>query len=229
MARRAVQTFHRLTPRPQPRNGKDLVKRHYQQWSAPRHWTRPGFEDAIEHLKNGPAVFVETGSSAWGMNSTRLFASYARMFGGCVHTVDIRPEPSMSLKTLEDVVEFHITDSVQFLHELELENNDLPRFFYLDSWDVDWDDPMPSATHGLSEWQAVQRLSRARDVVVIDDTPNSLDYIPSSSHDVASRFKSQHGVFPGKGSLVVSSDFESLGWALEYHGYNVVLVRNRDV
>ncbi len=43
---------------------------------------------AIELLGDRPARILETGSSAWGTNSSLLFDSYVHRFGGEFYTID---------------------------------------------------------------------------------------------------------------------------------------------
>ena len=45
-----------------------------------------------------PLQVVETGTSAWGADSARLWDEYVRIAGGLVLTVDIRPDPSLLLQ-----------------------------------------------------------------------------------------------------------------------------------
>ena len=59
-----------------------LVDFHFRNFSSRDHPCRPTLETALIHLDKKPAVIIETGSSAWGTNSSYLFDSYVTSFGG---------------------------------------------------------------------------------------------------------------------------------------------------
>jgi hypothetical protein len=53
--------------------GQELLAAHFDTWSSPNHINRPGFEVAVELMGDRPMRILETGTSAWGTDSTRLW------------------------------------------------------------------------------------------------------------------------------------------------------------
>jgi hypothetical protein len=78
---------------------------------------------------------------------------------------------------------------------------------YLDSWDVDWLDPIPSAIHGLNEFLVVlPMLVQNGALLLVDDTPSSPSIFRSVTGLDESIFTAhfeKYGLCPGKGSLVL--------------------------
>jgi hypothetical protein len=74
---------------------------------------------------------------------------------------------------------------------------------YLDSWDVDWSNPSDSAIHGYKEYQNIKGLLKSESILGVDDTPKTLEWIPSEFHKVARDYKSINGMFPGEGALIL--------------------------
>lgn len=181
-----------------------------------------GFTIALRELQQRPALIVETGSSAWGADSSLLFDSYVRKFGGEFHTVDIRPEPAERHGSIfGEYSTAHTGDSVTFFRDFELpsEFNQIC-LLYLDSFDLDLDNPSPSMQHGLAEFEAAQNYLTQGSMVLVDDTP--ID--PGLLGMKAVRYFKNTGLVPGKGTLILSSplmrDFEIL-----YHHYDLLLQR----
>lgn len=206
------------------RNSDVLVSAHFQFWSDISHQNREGLRLALSYLQNKPSVIIETGTSAYGTDSSRLFDSYVRNFGGNFHSVDISPYPSKRLKFQHSKNSyFYVSDSVSFLENLRsslgISKIDL---VYLDSWDVDWDNPTQCAIHGLAEFKLVQPYLKKGSVLVIDDTPNSLKWIPSEYHDVATKYEQKYGVLPGKGALIVKELKTNMNARKIWHDYNCV-------
>ena len=75
----------------------------------------------------------------------------------------------------------HAGDSLAYLKSLAdhppagLEFLDL---LYLDSFDVEFDDPLPSAIHHLKELLAIAPLVSFETLVVVDDSPSSFIGVP---------------------------------------------------
>jgi hypothetical protein len=133
---------------------QDIVTNHFKFWSSLDHPNRKAFSIVIEELNGAPANIVETGTSAWGTDSTRLWDNYVNHYGGSFQSVDIRSEPARRLKgQVGKRTRLVVSDSINFL------KNELPGghidVFFLDSWDVDWTNPLESAIHGLKEFQAI--------------------------------------------------------------------------
>jgi len=186
-------------------NSSSLIEDHFATYSDVNHPCRLTLSAALDLLGESSALIVETGSSAWGTNSTLLFDSYCNSFGGNCLTVDIRIDPLLQLQNLvSKSTSLYLDDSVSFLKRLTIpyESIDL---LYLDSWDVDWADPIPSAIHGMSEYLTAIKYLKPGSLVLIDDTPKDLAVMeavhPTYVQDFT-RFYEQFGFAPGKGALV---------------------------
>lgn len=186
-------------------NLQALLEQHFLALSQPQHPCRETLSTALSLLGERPALIVETGSSAWGTNSTMLFDSYCNSFGGQCHSVDIRLEPLLALKPLTTShTKLYCNDSVSFLNKLSVKDNKID-LLYLDSWDVNWEDPMPSANHGLNEYLAATKNLKTGSLVLIDDTPKTVENIQAVQPLVAKQyahFLERFGFAPGKGALV---------------------------
>jgi hypothetical protein len=73
---------------------------------------------------------------------------------------------------------------------------------YLDSWDLNISDPLPAAIHGLKEFLAIAPALREGSLLLVDDTPRSLDFLPAPLRESAAEFQANHGLVPGKGMLI---------------------------
>lgn len=199
-----------------------LLDHHFARYSQVDHVNRVGLTVALRQMRNEPALILETGSSAWGTDSSKLFDSYVHKFGGYFHTVDIRPEAASELSKRIGKNSFtHVGDSVEFLQSFELPAEfDRVSLVYLDSWDLDLQEPAPAMKHGLDEFFALQSLLGPGSLVVVDDTP--ID--PTLLGTQGVEYWHRNGVIPGKGARILSSPiikyFETL-----YHHYNLVLRR----
>lgn len=139
-------------------NASELVGQHFEMIDQCSHICRSTLEQALVKLSGMPSRIVETGSSAWGTNSSVLFDSYVRRFGGSFETVDIRTRPMYELRSkLGSNSLMHCADSVAFLENWARKNPEtIIDLVYLDSWDLDVNDPWPSALHGLREFIALE-------------------------------------------------------------------------
>jgi len=150
----------------------------------------PTFEIMFRHLDqfDRPVGIVETGcvrvrqgAKNWAGDggSTILFDRYAECHeGSAIYTVDLNPQTtSLCREITSQRVKIHTGDSVPYLRSLaEAPPADLPflDLLYLDSYDVDLDNPTPSAVHHLKELVAISPLLRADTLVVVDDAPSEL-------------------------------------------------------
>lgn len=182
---------------------KSLTFFHFFLWSELNHVNRIGLTTALHLLDKKPAVIVETGTSAWGTDSTRLWSAYVNSFGGKLFSVDIRSEPRETLGDLGPLSSLFIDDSVNFLNNFNRYCQSKIDLVYLDSFDIDWDKPIPAMQHGLKEFQSVEKYLKVGSVVVIDDTP-----INQSA---------------GKGALVLEKiKLQPEKYRIIYHNYNLV-------
>jgi hypothetical protein len=192
-------------------------------WSELNHINRIGLTTALNLLKKKPAVIVETGTSAWGTDSTRLWDSYVKSFGGKFFSVDIRSEPRQLLGDLGPLSFLYVDDSVNFLNNFKHYSQSKIDLVYLDSFDIDWKNPFPAMQHGLKEFEAVEKYLKIGSIVVIDDTPVNQSFIPESEGNLATSIKTKLGVYPGKGALVLAMiKLQPEKYKVIYHNYNLV-------
>jgi hypothetical protein len=200
----------------------DIVTNHFKYWSSLDHPNRKAFEIVIGEINGSAANIVETGTSAWGTDSTRLWDKYVTHYGGSFQSVDIRSEPAKRLKgQIGKRSRLVVSDSIDFL------NNDLPDehidVFFLDSWDVDWFNPLDSAMHGYKEFKAIVHRLKNGSILFVDDTPISQEWLPDEFRESAQKFKNEHGVFPGKGALIVRELMSDPNVQFLNHEYSVVI------
>ena len=150
------------------------------------------FRKIFEYLDNlpTPIIIVETGSLREEGNflndgqSTLLFDKYTQFRGdnSKVYTVDINPNVANICKqTVSNKVEIITGDSVGYLNSFSknfIKSNKQLSMLYLDSYDVDFRYPFPSAAHHLKELTASIRMLHKNSLVVVDDAPAN---IPSNS------------------------------------------------
>ena len=200
----------------------DIVTNHFKYWSSLDHPNRKAFEIVIGEINGAAANIVETGTSAWGTDSTRLWDKYVTHYGGRLQSVDIRSEPARSLKgQIGERSQLVVSNSIDFL------NNDLPDehidVFFLDSWDVDWLNPLESAMHGLAEYQAIAHRLNNGSLLFVDDTPISQDWLPLEFRESTQKFEKEYGVFPGKGALILKELLGNPRIQFLHHEYSVVI------
>jgi hypothetical protein len=182
----------------------ELVRDHFEVWSDPSHVNFSSLRDTLGLLDGRPSLILETGSSAWGTDSSRLFDAYVASFGGEFHTVDLRVEPMLALwRSLTTRSSLTCDDSVRFLRRWVKENPGRQvDLVYLDSWDLDVRSPVKAATHGLEEFFAIAPALGEGSLLLIDDTPADPDWLPIEWREAARDFQSKYGMVPGKGMLV---------------------------
>ena len=116
-----------------------------------------------------PIIIVETGCLRAKDNfsdgqSTLLFDKYTLSRGekSKVYTVDISQNSTKVCgQVVSDNVEITTSDSVRYLNNLTkkfLTDKIKVSMFYLDSFDVDWKYPYPSAAHHLKELAAISKI-----------------------------------------------------------------------
>lgn len=208
---------------------ENIVSEHFRKHSKIGHVSEKGLRTALGLLEGHPARILETGTAAWGTLSTQLFDSYANAFGGEVVTIDIRPEPRNELSPKLRRTTFVVGDSVielkRIVQQLRRSRADqLRTLVYLDSKDVDWFNPVESASHGLDEFNVLASALPTGSLVLIDDSPNAMSMIPSENHEEARRFQAKHGVLPGKGAFVLRD--LSPGWQVKMHTYSLLLEKS---
>lgn len=153
-------------------------------------------------------ILVETGTARGGMSnfvgdggSTIIFAHWANQNSAFFYSVDINPESVMiaqnAVLPYADSVDVICADSIAFLSNF----NQPIDFLYLDSYDFDFADPLPSQQHHLNELKAAYSRLHKNSIVMIDDCD-----LP----------------YGGKGKLAISFLLEK-GWNIIFSGYQVIL------
>ncbi len=213
-----------------PKSSQKIVRTHFRIFGPSNSPVKDGLAIALDLLHQEPAKILETGSSAWGADSTRLFAKYVQVFGGNLWSVDNRSEPKKKLGDLGPRVNLEVQDSVKYIEQLGHRYTDMRlNLVYLDSMDVDWANALPAAQHGLREWLGVQDLLAPRAVVVIDDTPRTPDLVPwATPHQIVAikEFFGKWGLPPGKGTLILRDIQGKKGWNIIHHSYNLVIQKS---
>jgi hypothetical protein len=158
----------------------------------------------MEGLKN--PYILESGISSHGTNSTYLFNEYVRKYGGFFWSVDIN----------KSLIEFHkgnmcpsteliCSDSVEFFKKWS-KTHDVANVIYLDSYDLDFYDPIPSGNHGLAEYKALKPVIKKDTLLLIDDTPINPYWLDTRNNiydDMCEYYKKNNNRLPGKGMFVL--------------------------
>ena len=140
-----------------------------------------------------PIIIVETGCLRKNNNfldgqSTLLFDKYTLSRGNNskVYTVDISPKSTQVCReAVSKNVEITTGDSVSYLNKISkkfLENKTKVSMFYLDSFDLDWRYPFPSAAHHLKELAAITKIIDSKTLVVVDDSPANANVTYVENH-----------------------------------------------
>jgi hypothetical protein len=133
----------------------------------------------LESLNQSEYHIIETGTMRNPGNwkdgqSARLFTEFVEHHGGTVRSVDIDPDAVAAARgaIASKCFESTCQDSVLYLAtQLDLDRVDL---FYLDSYDVKWDNDHASAAHHLMEFQIIEPHLKPGALVVIDDNSRFL-------------------------------------------------------
>jgi len=149
------------------------------------------FRKMFEHLDRieRPVTIVETGcvrvADNWGGDgqSTVLFDRYAATRpGSAVHTVDLDAAAVAACAALvTSAVTLHTGDSVAVLRSIARDlkaKNAAIDLLYLDSFDLDANNPIPSAVHHLKELASIATAGTRDTLVVVDDSPSNTQVIP---------------------------------------------------
>src|SRR5262245_44491901 len=126
-----------------------------------------------KHRETRPLIIVETGclrSLNWEGDgcSSILFYEFAVETRARFVSIDINPAHCALTRRHCPQAEVLCGDSVQVLYQLrsKVEEIDL---LYLDSYDVDWNNPHPSALHHFKELCAASPMLRRGSIVFVDD------------------------------------------------------------
>lgn len=200
------------------KNTDNLIDFHFKTYSNSQHINKDMFEIILNNFSSSSINILETGSAAHGTKSSMLFASYVKVFGGRFDTVDINPEISRYYNYLESSnIRFHTQDSLEFINNLDDNTINSLDLVYLDSFDLDLQNPNPSQEHGLNEFLLLNRKLKKGTILSIDDTP--------ISYELFGNFEiNKFDFIPGKGRLVLDYlDNNPNLYEILYHHYSVVL------
>ncbi len=201
-----------------------LVVAHLCRSGNPNHPNKKAFVEVLRSFEGSSLRIIETGTSAWGADSTRLWDLYVRYAGGQVKSVDIRTDPSQELQgKLSSNTELVVGDSVEFLRSLE-ETHESADLIYLDSFDVDWGNPDPAEIHGEEEFKIAMRLVRIGGVILIDDTPT----LRAAKQAGIQLIRAKEATLPlsrGKGARALRSLETNANFEVFFHDYAVAIKR----
>ena len=170
------------------------------------------FRKAFAYLDaiSGPITIVETGCArargnwAGDGQSSVLFDRYLEARdGGRGWAIDLDPQATALCKELvSERIQVRTGDSVPQLRDLADELLELGRsidLLYLDSYDLDWNNPTPSAVHHLKELVSIVSALRSDTLVMVDDAPSTCRVIGNrhGHYDLASM-----PIVGGKGMFV---------------------------
>ena len=163
---------------------------------------------------------VETGCSSHGTKSTLLWDKFVNFYDGEVVSVDLdkKAVEEASRMTSEKTRVVH-GNSLDYLgsHESAID------FLYLDSYDVDFLNPRPSAEHHLLEFNKVKHLLHKDSLILIDDTPVSPLWLDNGIYNniYMEYMESFDPNMAGKGSLV-NLELEKMGAEKILHEYQIL-------
>ena len=122
--------------------------------------------------------------------STYVFDDFINFYDGEVISVDINQNNVDHARSMtSDRTTVYCRDSVEFLWELD-ERNKID-FLYLDSYDFEPDNPVPSQLHHIKELCAVMKNLKKGTLIAVDDhlnTPNFDEYRSTLAQGGKARF-----------------------------------------
>jgi len=133
--------------------------------------------DALFARRGGDFMIVETGclrvAGNWAGDgqSTFMFDHFATATNSVLFTIDINPySVTTAREVCSSTVNVVLNDAVSALHALSKTRPGRPiDLLYLDSFDVDFADPVPSAKHHLKELCAAMPMLGPGSLICIDD------------------------------------------------------------
>lgn len=150
----------------------------------------------LENKKKKSYNIVETGTvrkiGNWNDGqSSYLFQEFLKVHLGTLKSVDINDSNCRVARSILDpkICEVICNDSVKFLSSIDLSDIDL---FFLDSYDVQWNDCGPSANHHLKEFKAIEQSLKPGTIVAIDDNLIINDKRTGKGRDIYEYLKSKN-------------------------------------
>ena len=182
------------------------------------------YQSLLELIKNekDKYFFVETGCAAHGTKSTLLWDKFVNLFDGIVYSVDLDSKAvNITQRQVSKKTNVFCMNSLELLPQIDEQID----FLYLDSYDVDFLDPKPSAEHHLKEFNLIKHLLKPGSVVLIDDTPCSPEWLDGGvKSPIYEKLKKQFDPnMCGKGSLV-NLELEKMGAKKIMHQYQTLWI-----
>lgn len=189
------------------------------------HTMKTSLEILLKNNINNSYTIVETGCSTnQGTKSTTLWDMFVQKYGGNVYSVDLDSHAVSNANNMtSDKTVVTCSDSVKYLQTFSKSID----FLYLDSYDVDFNNPLPSAEHHLNEFNAVKHLLHKGSVILIDDTPISADWYDDAC-SIPNNDKRRLQFNPnlsGKGSLV-NIELDKMNATKVLHQYQTLWIIN---
>ena len=177
------------------------------------------FEELLRR-KDRDFTIIETGCAFGGGwchgSSSLLFIEFLNVFGGKLISIDLNPDHMSACRKLVATVQPTsgraqfvpmVGDSLTILQSLP----DAADFVYLDSWDLERDDPEPSMRHHMAEFKAAKEIFiRSKDLIVaVDDNLKPLD-IGKGKHILEWARRTQQDILMDDYQLVLRITAESV-------------------
>ena len=166
-------------------------------------------------------MILESGIASAGTQSTYLFNEYVRKYGGFFWSVDINKSlVEQHRGNMCPATRLICDDSVNFFSNWAKKNNKAD-IIYLDSYDLDFYNPKPSAEHGLKEFRSLLPVCKKDTLMLIDDTPINPYWLPfrNKMYNDMINFYNNYNCLPGKGMLVLNEEKNA---DLLLHNYQVL-------
>lgn len=196
---------------------------------------KQAFQLAYQYLveENIPIKVLETGSAAYGTESSKIFAAFVNTFGGSFDTIDMNPTTTAAItdyikSNYPNLIGTSIRcwngDSVKFIKNF----NTTANLVYLDSYDLAPERYLESAQHGLNELNALARKLEDTAIILIDDTPSTREILfKVSGTQTADEYVAQHGRMPGKGELILKAIMHDRRFTVITHQYQLLILFRR--
>lgn len=224
--------YHKLTEKIEDFNIEEMIDRHFETWSSKNHPCYKTLKKTLLHLhkESQDLIILETGSAAHGTKSTILFDNFSNYSKKKINilTCDIKINPYLDFKnSISQNTQFYCEDSVKFLERFSKKyvNTNRNKLIYLDSFDLDFINPYPAAFHGLKEFIAIEPLLNKNTLLLIDDTPKSLEFINDEKKKAAAKnFYNKKHMYPGKGMFIYEILKNRIDVELILHEYQLLYI-----
>lgn len=175
----------------------------------PMHLNYLTFKELFKNMnRRSNLKILETGIASAGTQSTYLFNEYVKKYGGQFWSVDINRDLVNAHKgNMCPATTLVYGDSVNFLNGWVKDNKDVQAdVIYLDSYDLDFYDPHPSAMHGLNEYLALIPALKKNTLLLIDDTPANPYWLDTRGqlYDDMIQYYGKNDCLPGKGQYILN-------------------------